>query len=89
RFKYFIAFQMIFKKLQNALGGRVRWMTASGAPTAKEIIQFFNGAGIQVIEGYGMTELTAPGTMSNLADYRIGTVGKPLPGVDIKLDDVG
>ncbi len=89
RFKYFIAFQMIFKKLQNALGGRVRWMTASGAPTAKEIIQFFNGAGIQVIEGYGMTELTAPGTMSNLADYRIGTVGKPLPGVDIKLDNDG
>ncbi|MGV7928314.1 MAG: AMP-dependent synthetase/ligase [Spirochaetota bacterium] len=89
RFKYFIAFQMIFKKLQNALGGRVRWMTASGAPTAKEIIQFFNGAGIQVIEGYGMTELTAPGTMSNLADYRIGTVGKPLLGVDIKLDNDG
>lgn len=89
RFKYFIAFQMIFKKLQNALGGRVRWMTASGAPTAREIIQFFNGAGIQVIEGYGMTELTAPGTMSNLADYRIGTVGKPLLGVDIKLDNDG
>lgn len=89
RIKYFIAFQMIFKKLQNALGGRVRWMTASGAPTAKEIIQFFNAAGIQVIEGYGMTELTAPATMSNLADYRIGTVGKPLPGVDIKLDNDG
>ncbi len=89
RLKYFIAFQMIFKKLQNALGGRVRWMTASGAPTAKEIIQFFNGAGIQVIEGYGMTELTAPATMSNLADYRIGTVGKALPGVDIKLDNDG
>ncbi len=89
RIKYFIAFRMIFKKLQNALGGRVRWMTASGAPTAKEIIQFFNGAGIQVIEGYGMTELTAPATMSNLADYRIGTVGKPLPGVDIKLDNDG
>ncbi|HSV98456.1 MAG TPA: long-chain fatty acid--CoA ligase [Spirochaetota bacterium] len=89
RLEYFIAFQMIFKKLQNALGGRVRWMTASGAPTAKEIIQFFNGAGIHVIEGYGMTELTAPGTMSNLADYRIGTVGKPLPGVDIKIDNDG
>ncbi len=89
RIKYFIAYRMIFKKLQQALGGRVRWMTASGAPTAKEIVQFFNAAGIIVVEGYGMTELTAPATMSNLADYRIGTVGRPLPGVEIKIDDDG
>jgi long-chain acyl-CoA synthetase len=68
RVRYFIAYRMIFKKLQQALGGRVRWMTASGAPTAREIVQFFNAAGIMVVEGYGMTELTAPATMSNLAD---------------------
>jgi long-chain acyl-CoA synthetase len=75
--------------LRQALGGRVRWMTASGAPTARDIILFFNAAGIQVVEGYGMTECFAPATMSNLADYRIGTVGKPLPGVEIKLADDG
>jgi len=89
KLKYKIAYAMIFKKLAQALGGRVRWMTASGAPTAKEIIQFFNGAGIMVVEGYGMTELTAPATMSNLADYRIGSVGKPLPGFEVKLADDG
>ncbi|MBP7585814.1 MAG: long-chain fatty acid--CoA ligase [Spirochaetes bacterium] len=89
KLKYKIAYAMIFKKLAMALGGRVRWMTASGAPTAKEIIQFFNGAGIMVVEGYGMTELTAPATMSNLADYRIGSVGKPLPGFEVKLADDG
>jgi long-chain acyl-CoA synthetase len=85
KIKYAIAYNLIFKKLQAALGGRVRWMTASGAPTAKEIILFFNSAGIMVVEGYGMTETCAPATMSNLADYRIGTVGRPLPGVDIRI----
>jgi len=89
RLKYKLAFTLIFKKLRQALGGRVRWMTASGAPTAREIVLFFNAAGIMVVEGYGMTECFAPATMSNLADYRIGTVGRPLPGVDIKIADDG
>jgi len=83
--KYKLAYKLIFEKLREGLGGRVRWMTASGAPTAREIVLFFNAAGIMVVEGYGMTECFAPATMSNLADYRIGTVGRPLPGVDIKL----
>ena len=87
--KYRLAYRMIFKKLREALGGRVRWMTASGAPTAREIVLFFNAAGIMVVEGYGMTECFAPATMSNLADYRIGTVGLPLPGVDIRIADDG
>jgi len=85
KLKYKLAYKMIFQKLRQALGGRVRWMTASGAPTAREIVLFFNAAGIMVVEGYGMTECFAPAAMSNLADYRIGTVGRPLPGVDIKI----
>ncbi|OHD66978.1 MAG: hypothetical protein A2176_16005 [Spirochaetes bacterium RBG_13_51_14] len=89
KFKYKIAYTMIFKKLQDRLGGRVTWMTASGAPTAEEIIRFFNAAGITVIQGYGMTETTAPATMQSLADYRIGTTGKPIPGQDIKIADDG
>lgn len=87
--KYKIAYIMIFKKLAQALGGRVRWMTASGAPTSRKIIQFFNAAGISVLEGYGMTECCAPATLSGLYDYRIGTVGKPLPDVDVKIADDG
>ena len=89
RLKYRIAYALIFKKLKEALGGRVRWMTASGAPTAPEIIRFFNAAGIKVIEGYGMTECTAPATMSTLSSSRIGTVGGPLPGVEIKIASDG
>ena len=87
--KYKIAYAIIFKKLQDKLGGRVTWMTASGAPTAPEIIRFFNAAGITVIQGYGMTETTAPATMQSLADYRIGTTGKPIPGQDIKIAEDG
>ncbi|MBN2079686.1 MAG: long-chain fatty acid--CoA ligase [Spirochaetes bacterium] len=89
RIKYRIAYALIFKKLQEKLGGRVTWMTASGAPTAEEIIRFFNAAGITVIQGYGMTETTAPATMQSLTDYRIGTTGKPLPGQEIKIADDG
>jgi long-chain acyl-CoA synthetase len=89
KLKYRIAYAMIFKKLQDKLGGRVTWMTASGAPTAEEIIRFFNAAGITVIQGYGMTETTAPATMQSLSDYRIGTTGKPLPGQDITIADDG
>jgi long-chain acyl-CoA synthetase len=89
KLQYRIAFELIFKKLRLALGGSARWMTASGAPTSRDIILFFNAAGITVVEGYGMTECFAPATMSNLADYRIGTVGRPLPGVDIKIADDG
>jgi len=89
RLKYKIAYAIIFKKLQDKLGGRVTWMTASGAPTADEIIRFFNAAGITVIQGYGMTEATAPATMQSLSDYRIGTTGKPIPGMDIKIADDG
>jgi len=89
KLKYKIAYAAIFKKLQDKLGGRVTWMTASGAPTAEEIIRFFNAAGITVIQGYGMTETTAPATMQSMADYRIGTTGKPIPGQDIKIADDG
>ena len=87
--KYKLAYNLIFKKLADALGGRVRWMTASGAPTSRDIVLFFNASGITVIEGYGMTETCAPATMSNLNDYKIGTVGKPIPNVDVKIADDG
>ena len=89
KLRYKIAYAAIFKKLQDKLGGRVTWMTASGVPTAEEIIRFFNAAGITVIQGYGMTETTAPATMQSLVDYRIGTTGKPIPGEDIKIADDG
>ncbi len=87
--KYGLAYRLIFKKLRDALGGRIRYITASGAPTARQIQLFFNAAGIKVVEGYGMTEVTGPATMSNLDNYTIGTVGPVISCIDVKIADDG
>lgn len=71
RIKHKIAYALIFKKLQEALGGRLRWMCAAGAPIAREIVNFFNGAGIFVLEGYGMSEVGGGATLSNLNDFSL------------------
>lgn len=85
KIQFAIAYPLVFKKLSDKLGGRVRWMTAAGAPLARDIADFFNAAGIFVIEGYGMTETTAPVSLNTITDYRFGTTGKPLPCNQIKI----
>ncbi|MGC9324101.1 MAG: AMP-dependent synthetase/ligase [Desulfomonilia bacterium] len=85
KIQYSIAYPLVFKKLSDKLGGRVRWMTAAGAPLSRDIADFFNASGIFVIEGYGMTETTAPVTLNTINDYRFGTTGKPLPCNQIKI----
>jgi len=80
---------VVFKKLQHALGGRIRWFCAAGAPIAKEIVSFFQAAGIFVLEGYGLSEVAGGATLSNLDDFYPGSVGRPLPGFDIKLAEDG
>lgn len=80
-----VAFNLVYKKLNDALGGRVRWMTAAGAPLSREIADFFNASGIFVIEGYGMTETTAPVSLNVIDDYRFGTTGKPLPCNEVRI----
>ncbi|MCD6569922.1 MAG: long-chain fatty acid--CoA ligase [Deltaproteobacteria bacterium] len=87
--QYKLAYKLVYAKLRDALGGRVRWMTASGAPISREIIDFFNAAGIFVIEGYGMTECTAPTSLNTLDDYKFGTTGKPIPCNQVKIADDG
>ena len=80
-----IAFNLVYKKLNDALRGRVRWMTAAGAPLSREIANFFNASGIFVIEGYGLTETTAPVSLNVIDDYRFGTTGKPLPCNEVRI----
>ncbi len=87
--QYKIAYNLVYKKIAMALGGRVRWMTAAGAPLSREIADFFNAAGVFVIEGYGMTESTAPATLNTITDYKLGTTGKPLPCNEIRIADDG
>lgn len=89
KIQYAIAYPLVFKKLSDKLGGRVRWMTAAGAPLSRDIADFFNASGIFVIEGYGMTETTAPVTLNTITDYRFGTTGKPLPCNKIKIASDG
>ncbi|MBT4088658.1 MAG: long-chain fatty acid--CoA ligase [Deltaproteobacteria bacterium] len=84
-----IAYALVFKKLQEALGGRLRWMCAAGGPISKEIVNFFNAAGIFVLEGYGLSEVCGGATLSNLNDFCPGSVGRPLPEFDIKIAEDG
>jgi long-chain acyl-CoA synthetase len=89
KIKHKIAYALVFKKLQEALGGRIRWMCAAGAPISREIVNFFNAAGIFVLEGYGLSEVAGGATLSNLDDFKPGSVGKPLQGFSIKIADDG
>jgi long-chain acyl-CoA synthetase len=75
----------LFKRVRDLFGGQVRQAVTGAAPIAPEILEFFYAAGIPVLEGWGMTETTAIGTVSTLDDFKFGTVGKAVPGVEIRI----
>ncbi len=83
--KYKVADRLVFGKIRNRLGGRFQFCMSGGAPLAREVAEFFWGAGVKVYEGYGLTE-TSPVLTCNRPDaWRLGTVGKAIPGVVIKI----
>jgi long-chain acyl-CoA synthetase len=81
--------QPVAQFVQNLFGGRLREATTGAAPIAQEILEFFWGCGIPVLEGYGMTETSTAATTSTPEAHKFGTVGKALPGVEIKIADDG
>jgi long-chain acyl-CoA synthetase len=81
--------QELFANVRNVFGGRLRQATSGAAPIAQEILEFFYACGVPVLEGYGMTETATASTVSTVADHRFGTVGRPLPGSEIRLADDG
>jgi long-chain acyl-CoA synthetase len=75
----------LFQNVRNLFGGRIRQAVTGAAPIAKEILEFFYACGVPVFEGYGMTETSTVATVNTLEEHRFGSVGKPLPGVDVKI----
>jgi long-chain acyl-CoA synthetase len=81
--------EQLFKNVRAIFGGRVRHATSGAAPIAREILEFFYACGVAVFEGYGMTETATAATISTLEHHRFGTVGRALPGVELKIADDG
>jgi len=79
----------LFSKVRAAFGGNMRQAVSGAAPIAKEILEFFFACGVPVFEGYGMTETATAATFQSLDDYKFGTVGKPFPGVELRIADDG
>ncbi len=79
----------LFKNVRAIFGGNVRHATSGAAPIAKEILEFFWACGVPVLEGYGMTETATAATTSTVAEHRFGTVGRALPGVELKIAEDG
>jgi long-chain acyl-CoA synthetase len=79
----------LFKLVRGIFGGNVRHATSGAAPIAKEILEFFWACGVPVLEGYGMTETATAATVSSVEHHRFGTVGRPLPGVELKIAEDG
>ncbi|MGZ4183114.1 MAG: AMP-dependent synthetase/ligase [Solirubrobacteraceae bacterium] len=81
--------EQIFQRVRGLFGGQVRQAVSGAAPIAPEILEFFYAAGVPVLEGWGMTETTGVGTVGTLDHFKFGTVGRALPGVEIRIAEDG
>ncbi len=89
RARHAVADRLVLRALRAAMGGRLRYAISGGAPLGERLGHFFRGAGIVVLEGYGLTETTAPTAVNLPSDLRVGTVGPPFPGTQVRVDDDG
>ncbi len=80
-----LAHRLVFHKLHEALGGRLRWAVSGGAPLARDIAEFFHAAGILVLEGYGLTETCPVLTFNRPHRFKFGSVGQALPGIELRI----
>ena len=81
--------RLVYAKLRAALGGRAGYAVSGGAALTERLCHFFRGAGVTVLQGYGLTETTAAATVNRPERNKIGTVGQPMPGVGIKIAEDG
>ncbi len=87
--KHLLFDKLVYTKLRAAMGGQVRHAVSGGGPLGERLGHFFQGIGLQILEGYGLTETTAPITVNRPEAFKIGTVGTPLPGNAVKIADDG
>jgi long-chain acyl-CoA synthetase len=80
--RFAIAERLVFSKLQQRFGGKLRFFISGSAPLSREMAEFFHAAGILILEGYGLTESSAASFVNLPHDYKFGTVGLPLPGTE-------
>ncbi|HXW43800.1 MAG TPA: AMP-dependent synthetase/ligase [Streptosporangiaceae bacterium] len=89
RLRHALFDHLVYAKLRAAVGGKVTYAVSGGAPLGERLGHFFRGAGITVLEGYGMTETSAAATVNKPSRNKVGTVGQPVPGVTAKIADDG
>ncbi|MGN6588042.1 MAG: AMP-dependent synthetase/ligase [Solirubrobacterales bacterium] len=87
--QYAFADKQVLSKIRNLFGGRVRLAVSGAAPINPEILRFFDAAGVLVLEGWGMTETSTAATISTPEDFKVGTIGKPFPGCEVRIADDG
>lgn len=84
-----IADKLVFSKIRGGLGGRVRILISGGAPLGREVAEWYASVGVRIYEGYGLTETSPVIAVNNPKAHKIGTVGKPLPNIEVRIADDG
>jgi long-chain acyl-CoA synthetase len=81
--------RLVFSKVRQVFGGRIRFFVSGSAPLNREIAEWFHAAGLLILEGYGLTETAGAGFINRLENYKLGTVGLPFPGTELRISEEG
>ncbi len=84
RVRHAVFDRLVYARVRQGLGGQVRWVISGAAPLSQDLAHFLRGAGVSVLEGWGLTEAVGPHTMNRPAEQRVGSVGLPMPGYSVR-----